>query len=612
MKKRYNKPEMNPFENYKQAIDASVEAAQVKLNIDKQRRLTPKGDYLVFRLETTLTNKLQDCFEIEEMLPLTLEVPPAHVSGDYALALFPLAKVTGKAPHELAQTAQNYLTTRLPAEIESVTATGPYLNITLASEAYNQILQHITSLADHYGETDTHTERVMVIDFSHPNIAKPIGVGHLRSTIIGQALSNIYEATGYSVIKDNHLGDWGTQFGQLLYAFQTWGDREALATNPIRVLKDLYVRFNEEAKEKPELLDEARKLFVALEQKDPALVALWQEFRDLSLREYETTYKLLGTTFDTYVGESYFEDQTDSTVEDALAKGAAVNDVETGAVLVKDLDSLPTFLLRKQDGSSLYITRDLATILFRVKHFDPDLLMYVVGAEQELNFRQLFALAKKLNYLGKAEARHVPFGMVLRDGKKMSTRRGTLIELDELMTQAIATSRKMLASRTPDLSEAELQSLSEIIGISAIIYHDLRQSRIKNISFDWERMLDLEGGSAVYLQYTYVRTQSLLRQAKELARTSNPQLHHPLERDLARKLAHYPAVILQAQAGDAPHLIAGYLEELAQLFNAFYNEVPVLKAQTDEQASRLVLVESVATVLNNGLSLLSIRLPHKM
>ncbi len=503
--------------------------------------------------------------------------------------------------------------------IETTSIVDIFINFKLKKDKlYQETLSNISNLQEKYGETNTNAQKVALVDFSSPNIAKPIGVGHLRSTVIGQALANIYSSTGYSVIRDNHLGDWGTQFGELIYAYDKWGDEKEVEKNPIESLKNLYVRFHEEIKENPELKDEARKLFTQLEEKDERLVGLWKKFRDLSIKDFEKTYETLGIKFDTYIGESYFTDSTDEVIENCQSQDVCHPDPETGALVVEDLDKLPSFLIRKKDGSSLYITRDVATLNFRTAKFKPDDIIYVVGEEQGLHFKQFFALAKVLGLTANTNAKHISFGMILADGKKMSTRRGTVIELSELIDQAIEKSKSIIREKSPEINEKEVDHISKIVGIGSIIYNDLRQSRTKNISFDWKRMLSLEGESAVYLQYTYARINSILNKLGEgFKDTDLPEneitLEEISEMNLAKKLMHFPAVINDAQREDMPHLIATYLEETAQAFNSFYNDVSIIKTEDEPlKKSRIMLAKSVATVIKNGLALLNIQVPERM
>jgi len=550
---------------------------------------------------------------------LSLNAPPEHIKTDLSVALFGFTGqgYGGNDPKKLAEDWAIKINETKNELIENTQAFGPYLNINLKRQKiYSLLLKNVSKLKDKFGQSDLNAKKVAVIDYSGPNIAKPIGVGHLRSTIIGQALANIYEATGYSVIRDNHLGDWGTQFGKLVYAYRQWGDKKKIAENPIKELNELYVKFHEEAEKNPEIEDRAREIFQKMEEGDSGLVSLWMKFRKISIAEFKKVYERLGVKFDTYIGESYFAGETDKIVNECLDKKLAKKDEETGAIAVENLEGLPSFLLRKKDDSGLYITRDLAALIFRVEVFEPDDILYAVGEEQSLHFRQLFALARALGYIDGAKAKHIGFGLVLSGGEKMSTRKGTLIELEELIKQSVEKSKEILRQKNKDLNEKEIEEISEIIGLGAVIYNDLRQSRQKNISFDWKKMLDFEGGSAVYLQYTVARINSILKKlsaGETKEKISKPVFEKESEFALARKIMFFPQVILEAQKHNSPHFIAVYLEELAQLFNHFYNEVSIIGTKdANLRLSRVSLIKSVATVIKNGLKLLGVKTPEKI
>lgn len=605
--------------------EAEKDIANTLERIEKRQQQNMRyDDYSIAKVNGEFFAFLDKVFQEKNLSnSFQLQIPPHHVKADFAFETFSLAKMIGKNPAEIAmQITQSFLEENF-VYLESIEAAGPFVNIYIKKEkVYQEVLAQIQKTKGEFGKSDVNENRIVVVDYSAPNIAKPIGVGHLRSTIIGQALANIYESTGYCVVKDNHLGDWGTQFGKLLYAYEHWGDQEKIEKNPIVELKDLYVRFNDEAEKNPELKEDARRIFQRLEEGDEKLIEIWKRFLDLSLDDFRKVYARLGVCFDTNIGESYFVQAAKDVVGDCLTKNVCHKDPETGAI-VAEIGQLPTFLLQKKDGSSLYITRDLATLKFRIETFKPDTVLYVVGGEQELNFQQLFALAKEIGYLTlEVEAKHIGFGMVLINGKKMSTRRGTLIELDELLRLAVEKSRQILKEKNAELTGAELDEISEIVGIGAIIYNDLRQSRTKNISFDWERMLDLEGGSAPYLQYTFVRIQSILAKVEEALPGSTDiesmrleDISYAAESEIAivKKIMQYPAIILKAQQTDSPHDICVFLEELALLFNSFYNEVSIMKTEEESlRKSRIMLASSVASVIKNGLALLSIKVPSKM
>lgn len=614
----------NEFEKYKLEVTESVDIVQKRIREEKEHR-----DYVNFdgypseELQKEVRRVVQKSLSTQDVGEIGLSVPPTHIHGDFALEVFYLAKKLGERPNILAKKIVDGINEHELELIKDASLVGAFVNVeTHKEKLYQEVLSKIMELGERYGESDINAGRVAIIDYSAPNIAKPIGVGHLRSTIIGQALANIYNETGYSVIRDNHLGDWGTQFGSLIYAYKEWGDEKKIAENPIGELKDLYVKFHQFSEEHPEVKDNARELFARLEKKDPELVAYWKRFRDLSLKDFERVYKQLGIKFDTNIGESYFTERADKLVDECIVKGFCKKAEASEAIVVDQMGEIPSFLLRKQDGSSLYLSRDLATLQFRVDTFNPDAILYVVGNEQDLNFKQLFEFSKRAEYLPDGvEAKHIGFGMVLRDGKKMSTRKGTLIELEDLIAQSVEKSKEILLKKNPDADPQELNKVSEIVGIGAILYNDLRQSRAKNISFEWEKMLDLEGGSAVYLQYSYVRINSILKKLTEAygeidfskVEKINISFVNKSEFDLAKKLMMFPEVIARAQETDSPHHICGYLEELASLFNGFYNDVSILRTEDKKlRESRVVLIKGVSIVIKKGLSMLSIKVPEKM
>ncbi|KKQ52427.1 MAG: Arginine-tRNA ligase [Parcubacteria group bacterium GW2011_GWD2_38_11] len=619
--------EVPVFEQYQQEIMETVDSVLGRVNrelVEKEHISTET--YPSFRMQKELSDVVGNSVGAPGVFggDFQLQAPPSHVEGDFAIETFGLAKKLKVNPQLLSSKIVDGINNANEGMefVEKASAAGPFVNVEARkSGLYASVLSCISSMGDRYGESDVNAKKVAVIDFSSPNIAKPMGVGHLRSTIIGQALANLYEKTGYTIIKDNHLGDWGTQFGKLLLAYKQWGDEQKIIENPITELKDLYVKFHDLAKENPQMEDDARALFVKLEEGDSELMALWKRFRDLSIMDFEKMYKRLGIKFDLYIGESFFIKDAENAVVDCLEKGACKIDDETGAVVVDSDENIPSFLLRKQDGSTLYMSRDLAAMKFRTEVFNPESILYVVGSEQGLNFKQLFALADKTGYLPlSTKAKHIDFGMITVDGKKMSTRKGTLIELEDLLKQSVEKSREILSQKNSALTQQELDEISEIVGVGAILYNDLHQSRIKNISFDWDRMLDLEGGSAAYLQYTYVRIQSILRKLEDAYPGGTKVLNEneisfevKSEFSLAKKLMMFPQVIAKAQKTDSPHDIGIYLEELTLIFNSFYNEVSIIKTEdVNLRNSRVMLGKATANVIKNGLALLSIRVPEKM
>ncbi len=611
------------FKTYKSEVNKAVAKVLERIKKEKKTRKYVSFDgYPIEQLRQAVLDVVKQVSGVEiDLQEIKLEQPPVHVAEDFALPTFILSKKLKKKPGLIAKEIADYINKTKIKFLESAKNIGPYVNIKVdAGLLYAEILSSIEDLGKDYGKSDPNKSKTALFDYSAPNIAKPIGVGHLRSTIIGQTLVNLYEATGYTIVRANHLGDWGTQFGELIYAYEKWGNEDEIVENPLVKLKDLYVKFHRKAKDNPDLARKAREIFKRLEDKDPKVMALWKRFRDLSLKGFQKVYDRLGVEFDTDMGESYFVEQAEEVVEECIKKGTAKKDPASELVLVDSLEGVPSFLLRKQDGSTLYLARDLVALKYRIETFDPETIVYVVGGEQELHFRQLFQLAKDSEITGLQKVKHVGFGMMLSGGKKMSTRGGTLIELEDLISQAVGKSKEMMTGRELSVVADEIDQVAEIIGIGAIIYNDLRQSRTKNISFDWKRMLDLEGSSAVYLQYTCVRINSILRKLKEEfphdlegLTDLKAQFGEEIEFEVAKKLMTAPDVILQSQSADSPHILCEYLEELARLFSTFYNQTSVIKTSDPElRRSRIMLIKSVLSVLKNGLTILSIKIPERM
>lgn len=582
--------EKDLLKEYKKEIDQKAKEAKIKLNSKKKREYIKFSDYLISKIKAEAVKAAGKDIDIK--------LPPEGVKADFCFSDF-----SQKNPTESAKKTAEKLNGK--GLIERAEAIGPYVNFSVRKGQFFALtLEEIERLRERYGQSDINKKKTAVIDYSSPNVAKPIGVGHLRSTVIGKALANIYEETGYSCIKDNWLGDWGTQFGKIIYAYLNWGDKEKVSQNPIEELKNLYVEFHQKAKEDPSLEAKARKVFSDLEKGDKDLFLLWKQFRDLSILEFDKIYKMLNADFDLYTGEAYFADQSEGIINDCLKKKACQ---KKDLLVSAEIPGLPSFLLRKEDGSTLYMTRDLATIRFRIKSFKPQTILYVVGQEQELHLRQLFSLAKKLKYLPlKTEAKHIRFGLVLSQGKKMSTREGNIVRLEDVISEAVLKSKQMMQGEDSD-------EASRIIGIGAVIWSNLSQSLEKNISFDWDRMLSLESGTSVYLQYVAVRIKSILRKAGQTENPSKPVFKDQAEFDLAKKLSLFPDIIAKAQANDQTHLICLYLEELAQLFNSFYERVQVLKTEDKElKQSRIMLIKAAGQVIERGLGMLNIKTPERM
>jgi arginyl-tRNA synthetase len=551
------------------------------------------------------------------------------IDADLAVPLFRIAKERGEAPQALAERLAGSLQLK-GTRFASATALKGYLNLGFDKARFAQeVIADFSRDPDRYGSSEAGAGRTILIDYSSPNIAKPFSVGHLRSTIIGQALHNILSFLGFQVIGDNHLGDWGTQFGKLLCAFSRWGSEAELKRNPTVHLLSLYVRFHEEAKTNAGLELEARDWFRRLETGDEKARSLWQRFVEFSTSEFGRIYDLLGVKFDSMRGESAYEDRLACVISRALERGVArrekpavamvtggdeVGPDETVVIIPLDDAGIETpFILQKSDGTSLYATREIATAEYRIERWHPEKMLYVVGKEQELYFRQFSAALTKLGI--SVPCIHVTFGLVRLPEGRMSTREGRVVFLEDVIAEAIRRAEAVVQDR--DLSPEEKGSISRIVGIGAIKYADLSQSRIKEVVFDWNRMLALDGDSAPYLQYAYTRTRSILRKAPGSLPSSfvpHPSSFAlPEELTLLKSVSRFPDAVVSAAESYEPHRIAGRIYRLARDFSAFYDKAPVLKAETPElRDARLYLVEMTGKVLATGLALLGIEVTDRM
>ncbi len=549
-----------------------------------------------------------------EVVQITATPAPAVVAADLAIPCFPFAAGLREGPDAIAQQLAQSL--RLGPMVEAVSAQGGYLNFTFNRPLYAAgVMADLARLHERYGSTDIGGGRAVVIDYSSPNIARPMSVGHLRSTIIGAALYRLMAFAGFRPVGINHPADLGTQFGSLLYAFTMWVDREEYGRAPVRELFRLYVKFDEEAQRQPDLRERAREWSRRLETGDPEARRLWEEIVRHSTEEFARVYDLLEVKFDATLGESFYLDKTPELIAHALERGVAVRDEGALIVRLDDVGIKTPLILQRSDGATLYATRDLAAAIYRIKTYQPSQLLYVVGADQRLYFRQLFATLQKLGY-NDVHYVHVDFGDVTLPGGRMSTRRGRVVFLEDVLKEAVVRARRLVDEKNPDLPDAERAQVAREVGIGAVKYADLSQNRGKNVAFDWDRMLSLDGDSAPYLQYTYVRAQGILRKGEGVP------LEGPFDGRAAateqewRLLTHlslFPEVAREAVESYTPHMVANYLFHLAQGFHAFYHDVPVLQASDAPlRASRLQVVQGVATVMRTGLGLLGIHVPERM
>lgn len=551
-----------------------------------------------------------------------LEVPPQEEMGDAAFPCYTLAKSLRKAPAIIA----SEIATGLQATGTDATAAGPYVNIRFDRYALApQLLKEIAS--ETFGKLQLGQGARVVIDMSSPNIAKPFGIGHLRSTVIGAALCRLYNEAGYTSISVNHLGDWGTQFGKQIAAYTRWGNEEALQADPIRNSLELYVRFHDEAEHDPSLEIEARDWFRKLEQGDEEAKRLWAFFVKVSMQEFNRMYERLNVDFDHTLGESFYNDKMSPVVEDLQAKGLL--EESDGALVVRlDEENMPPCLIIKKDGTTIYPTRDLATALYRHDVMKADRLLYVVGGEQKLHFSQVFTVLSKMGYGWAANCEHIPFGLMRFEGRKMSTRRGKVIFLQEVLDEAVARALQIIQEKNPNLEQAE--QVAEAVGVGAIVFGDLRNNRMNDIDFSLEDAVSFEGETGPYVQYTYARIQSVLAKAANVSREEqgtvldmNDSAAESMNNQsvtvvgdtswaLLKLLGDYPSYLERAVLRNEPSVIAKYTIDVAQAFNRFYHAERIADAPAAIKAFRVKLAKHTANRLAFNLSLLGVQAPERM
>jgi len=543
-----------------------------------------------------------------------LEDPPEIDFGDVAFPCFSLAKIRKKSPQAIAIEIADLLSGESGHLWSKVAAKGPYLNFYLNAREFTvSVLEEIVANKSSYGKSQMGAGQNVIIDYSSPNIAKPFGVGHIRSTVLGHSLYLIYQFLGYNPIGINHLGDWGTQFGKLIVAFNLWGEEEALEADPIGYLYNLYVRFHQQAEEEPNLEDEARKWFKKLEENDQEAFAYWNRFRKLSLESYHDIYSYLGISFEYYHGESHYNDMLEDVLQLVMEKGIAR---ESEGALIVDLEpyGLPPVMLQKKDGATLYITRDIAAAIYRQEKFNFVKSLYVVGAEQVLHFQQLFKILELLGFEWANKCFHVPFGLIRFKEGRMSTRAGKIILMEEVLQRSVAMAKKIIEEKNPQLPDKDIAA--KMVGLGAVRFGDLSNDRIKNIEFDWDKVLDFSGETAVYIQYAHARIASILRKSEQesISWDSNAVklLLKEEETALVKMLSLFPGVILGAAESFRPSVIARYLIDLAREFNRFYHNCPVLTDDINLKQGRLLLIGATKHVLASGLRLLGIEAPEEM
>lgn len=544
-----------------------------------------------------------------------ITIPERHEFGHYATNVaMRIASEKKENPRAVAEALVARIKASEPELFARIEIAGPgFINFWVTSEAIRQEFAAVLKKEKTFGKSAIGKGKKVIVEYSQPNIAKQMHTGHLRTTIIGDALANVHAFLGYKVIRWNYLGDWGTQFGKLIVAYKKWGLKNEVEKNPITTLEGLYVRFHEAAKDDPSLEEEGRREFQKLEEGDRENRKLWKWFKEESLREVGEVYDLLKVSFDTYIGEAFFEENMKPLVSDMLSRGIAER--SEGAVIVKlDEENLPPALIQKSDGASIYLTRDIAALEYRVKKYRPVKLLYVVGNEQTLHFSQLLAIAKRLGLGEKTSLRHVKYGLLLgEDGRKMSTRRGTGVLLKELIEKITAQAGAIIEKKNHSLSVSERARVARAVGVGALKYNDLRENRQSDITFDWKRMLDFSGDSAPYLQYTRARLLSIIKKAGRRGKGDIEELSGELDLALMRKLFEFPEEVERSAEILYTNNIAQYLYGLAVLANRFYESTPILKDENRKRRdARLALIGIVAVVIERGLSLFGIESPDNI
>ena len=536
-----------------------------------------------------------------------IEVPKYAEQGDLAFPAFSLAKVLRKAPQAIAQEIVEAVADEY---ISQAVAMGPYANFFLSKGKFaDETLHTVLEQRENYGNFDFGQGRNAIVDMSSPNIAKPMSMGHLRSTVIGNAIANLEKKVGYNPIKINHLGDWGTQFGKLIVAYKKWGTKEAVEQDPIAELLRLYVKFHDEAERDSSLEDEGRAWFKKLEDGDAEAEELWNWFKSESLKEFNRVYDILGITFDSYNGEAFYNDKMDPIVEYLESNGIAT--IDRGATVVHlDKYDLPPALIKKSDGATLYITRDLAAAHYRKATYDFAKNIYVVGNEQANHFRQLKAVLNEMGRDWQENMIHVGFGLITLGGKKLSTRKGKIVLLEEVLREAEELALKQIEAKNPNLPNKE--QVAKQVGVGAVIFHDLKNDRTNNFDFNLEEVVQFEGETGPYVQYTRARAMSILRKAGVSVDLSQAlELEDDYAWEVLKQIENYPNIVKYAESKFEPSVISKYVISLAQAFNKYYANSRIL--QEDEGLNaRLALVEATAVILKQGLAILGVESPDEM
>ena len=567
------------------------------------------------RIAALIEKGMQEAYPNVEGLPSKediagyLEIPPERDMGDYAFPCFRLAKVLRAAPNAIAATLQNAVNAPETARLECV---GGYVNFFLNRENFaKETLAAVLAAGDQWGASDEGAGKTICLDYSSINIAKRFHIGHLSTTMIGHSLKRIFDFLGYKTVGINHLGDWGTQFGKMIAAYKHWGTKESVEQGGVQALVDLYVRFHEEAEKEPALEDEGRAWFKAIEDGQPEALEIFNWFKELTLKDTQKVYDLLGVTFDSYAGESFYNDKMDRVVRELAEKSLLT--ISDGASIV-DLEpyKMPPCLILKKDGATLYATRDIAAALYRHDTYHFDKCLYVVAYQQDLHFRQWFKVVELMGYPWAKDLQHVAFGMISYEGQTLATRKGHVVYLEDLLNRAQEKAMAIIEEKSPQLPNKE--EVARQVGIGAVIYADLQNNRIKDIDFWWDRALNFDGETGPYVQYTHARCCSLLRKAEE-ASLPDPDfagLTDDEAQEILRQLSRFPDVVAEAALRYEPSILTRAVTDLCQAYNKFYYEHRILDEAPSLAAARVALTRAVRDVVKRGLFLIGMEAPERM
>ena len=565
-------------------------------------------------IKKNLSETVSKKFGLKQVPDFSVETPENSTHGDYAanIALV-LARQLKKNPLDIARIIDMQLETwNLKHGLKTEIAPPGFINFFLSPKTLGETLKDILKKKNKFGQGAKKKETI-VVEYSSPNIAKPLGIHHLRTTVIGQAVVNILRFVGYKTVSLSFPGDWGTQFGHLIAGYKLWGKPEKIKQNPIKELLKLYVMFSQAAQGHPEMIAEGRREFKKLEEGNKENLRLWKWFARESYKDFNRVYKMLGVKIEHTIGESYYEPELKKLVDEALKKGVAKKG-DDGSVVILLKDSSTPEIIRKSDGATIYTTRELTAIRHRLKKWRADKILYVAANQQTFHLAQVFKAAEALGLAKKGQLEHVKFGMVLASGgKKFATREGNLIPMEDVLKEAVARAKKIVEKLNPKLPLKEKNEITRAVGVGSVKFFDLSQNRLSDIVFDWNKMLNLKGASAPYIQYAYARLKSVMRKSKtKMSRFDAAQLKEKEETDLIRHLARFPETVEGAGSRYEPNRLADYLLKLAEKINSLYEKVPILNAESKLKTARLMLITAAALVLKNGMNLLGIEMPERM